>query len=80
MASLPSEEEVRARGEELGLLAAGAPLDNRTRAAIINRILEERDAPAAAPAVQLVSRTEYPGEAGVIRVDVMFIPTATKGP
>lgn len=75
---LPSEDEIRARAIQDGLLEAGADLDPATKRRVASVLFAEakirREAPAP-PSVQLLSRTTYPVPDGVIRVDVLFIPT-----
>jgi hypothetical protein len=80
VASLPSDEEVRARAEELGLLGPGVPvdiLDRDQRRALTKELLEERQKPPTQNplAGELLSRTTTDVAGGKIRVDVIFIPT-----
>lgn len=75
--SLPSDERIRARAEELSLLAPGAALDPQTRARVASILLEEDRQPAVSE-TRLLSRVEAPADGGTIRVDVTFIPTPKK--
>lgn len=75
MTALPTDAEIRARAEKQGLLEPGADLPHRLRKHIAAELLAETQKPTAAlPDVSLLSRTTYPVDAGVIRVDVLFIP------
>lgn len=75
MAAIPTDAEIRARAEEQGLLEPGADLPHGVRKHVAAELLAESQKPAAAvPDVSLLSRTTYPVDGGVIRVDVLFIP------
>lgn len=83
MVSLPTDDEVRARAEELALLEPGADLAPDVRRRVAKQLLDERQAPKATPAgpeLSLLSRATYPVDGGVIRVDVLFVPNPTKEP
>lgn len=78
MASLPTDDEIRARAEQLQLLEPGAALSPQIRRAVAKALLEEAQAPAPPPAAfepVLLSRITQPASGGMIRVDVLFIPT-----
>lgn len=72
--SLPTDEAIRARAEELQLLEPDAVLDPQTRARVAGILLEEARRPGDLPEPRLLSRVEAPADGGTIRVDVTFIP------
>lgn len=77
MPSLPTDEEIRARAEELSLLEPGAVLSPAVRRTVAKVLQDERNAPALPPAALepvLLSRVTQPAIGGVLRVDVIFIP------
>lgn len=80
MASLPSDDQVRARAEELGLLDAGAALSHDVRKRTLKIMLEEAQKPAATAQTEavLLSRQQYPHPDGTLRVDVILIPNPKK--
>lgn len=75
MTSLPSDDEIRARAEEQGLLAPGADLPHDLRRRVAAEILRDSQKPRTQePAIALLSRFTYPVPGGTMRVDVTFIP------
>ena len=82
MASLPTDEEIRARAEQLALLEPGAALSPDVRRTVAKVLLDERNAPVLPPAAfepVLLSRLTQPASGGMIRIDVLFIPTPKEG-
>lgn len=78
MTSLPSDAEVRARAEELKLIEPGADLPPAIRKHVAKALLEESQRPPVPPAAYepvLLSRVTQPASGGMVRVDVLFIPT-----
>ncbi len=76
MPHLPSDEEIRARAEELKLIEPGADLPRDVRKRVAKVLLDEQKAPKppAAPEPILLSRTTQPALGGLLRVDVVFVP------
>lgn len=83
MAALPTDEEIRARAEQLKLIEPGADLPHDVRRTVAKVLLDERNAPKPPPAAfepVLLSRVTQPASGGMIRVDVLYIPNpAEKG-
>ncbi len=83
MASLPTDEQIRARAEELQLIAPGAELPHDVKRTVAKSLLAEQQAPPAPLEVPLepvlLSRITQPASGGMLRVDVLFIPNPTKG-
>lgn len=83
-ARLPTDDEIRARAEELQLIEPGADLPPAMRAQLAKQLLEEASRPQLAPALQpdpvLLSRSTHPAPGGVLRVDVLFIPDPQPNP
>lgn len=78
MAHLPTDAEVRARAEQLALIEPGADLPHDVRRTVAKLLLDEQQAPkppAAAFEPVLLSRVTQPAHGGMIRVDVLYIPT-----
>lgn len=73
MVALPTDAEIRAHAEELGLLEPGADLPAGVRKRVAAQLFEARQAPPA-PVPDLLSRFTHPVAGGTIRVDVLFIP------
>ena len=77
MPTLPTDEAIRDRAEQLGLLEPGAALPPAVRRSVARTLLEESQAPPP-PKVSLepvlLSRTTQPASGGFLRVDVLFIP------
>jgi hypothetical protein len=76
--SIPTDDEVRARAEELRLIEPGAALPHYVRRRVAKELLAAAQAPkppAAAFEPVLLSRITQPAAGGMIRVDVLFIPT-----
>lgn len=81
MTALPSDEAIRARAEQLDLLAPGADLSPAVRRQVARILMDEANKPAPPPAGPiLLSRVNHDTAGGVIRVDVLFIPTPQKEP
>lgn len=75
--SLPTDEAIRARAEELKLIEPGADLPSDVRRTVAKVLLDEAQTPkppAAAFEPVLLSRVTQPAHGGMIRVDVLFIP------
>lgn len=80
MASLPTEAEIRAHAELHQLIEPGADLPPDVRRRVAKHLLaESQKPPAPKPALEpvLLSRTTQPAHGGMLRVDVLFIPTPT---
>lgn len=73
MTALPTDTAIRARAEELGLLAPGADLPPAVRKRVARELMEQSQK-TPLPVPDLLSRTTYPVAGGTIRVDVLFIP------
>lgn len=77
MAALPTDEEIRARAEQLSLLEPGAALSPVVRRSVAKVLMDERNRPKPPPAAfepVLLSRVTQPTSGGMIRVDVLYIP------
>jgi hypothetical protein len=77
VASIPTDDQIRARAEELKLLEPGADLSPQIRRTVAKVLLDEAQAPPpprAAFEPVLLSRVTQPSSGGMIRVDVLFIP------
>jgi hypothetical protein len=76
VAHLPTDDEVRARAEERGLVPVGAPIDRRLRTRVAAELLDEQQKPKVSPRPDtvLLSRFTYETDAGTIRVDVTLTP------
>lgn len=77
MTSLPTDDEVRARAEELRLIEPGADLPHEVRRSVAKQLLDEAqkpDPPRAAFEPVLLSRVTQPALGGMMRVDVLFVP------
>lgn len=76
--SIPTDDEIRARAEELKLIEPGADLPSDVRRTVAKVLLAEAQAPPPPRALLepvLLSRVTQPASGGMIRVDVLFIPT-----
>lgn len=76
--SIPTDDEIRARAEELKLIEPGADLPSDVRRTVAKVLLDEAQAPPPPRALLepvLLSRVTQPASGGMIRVDVLFIPT-----
>ena len=76
--SLPSDDQIRTRAEELKLIEPGADLPADVRRTVAKVLLDEAQAPPPPRALLepvLLSRVTQPASGGMIRVDVLFIPT-----
>lgn len=84
MTSLPSDAEIRAKAEALGLVQPGADLPHEVRRSVAKALLEATQTPPAppAPAGILLSRSsvQAPGVDGILQVDVIFIPNKKETP
>jgi len=82
--TIPSDEAIRARAHELGLIASPqAPLPNAVRRRVAKLISDEATASEQAPQApphQLLSRFTYETPAGLIQVDVLLFPHQKEGP
>lgn len=74
MASIPSDSDIRARAEELGLIGTGAALPPDVRRRVARELQDATKAPKPSP-VTLLSRATHDVPGGVIRIDVTFHPT-----
>lgn len=67
-----------ARARALHLLADDEPLTPAVRRQVAKLIFDEQstpEAPEALPDISLLSRATHPVDGGIIRIDVLFIPT-----
>jgi hypothetical protein len=75
--ALPTDDQIRARAEELKLIEPGAALPHDLRRRVAKTLLEEAQQPPTPPAAYepvLLSRVTQPAAGGMLRVDVLFIP------
>ncbi len=84
MTSLPTDAEIRAQAEALGLIQPGADLPHEVRRSVAKGLLEQAqkaDAPAG-PRGILLSRSsvQAPGVDGILQIDVVFIPNEKETP
>lgn len=78
MASLPTDSDIRARAESLGLIDTGAALPPDVRRRMARELQDEATASRAPePALTLLSRATHDVPGGQLRIDVVFIPTPT---
>lgn len=77
MPHLPTDDEVRARAEELKLIEPGADLPHDIRRTVAKQLLADarKPKPPAVPEPLLLSRTTHAAAGGFLRVDVLFIAT-----
>jgi hypothetical protein len=82
--SLPTDAEIRAKAEALGLIQPGADLPHEVRRAVAKGLLEEtqQPEPPATPPGILLSRSsvQAPGVDGILQIDVIFIPNKKETP
>lgn len=79
MPKLPSDTEIRARAEQLGLVSPGVDLDHATRRSVAKDLLDEQNRAAAAPkapapVTPLASVDVRLDGIGILHIDVTLTP------